>query len=486
MLPIAMFSQTSNQQDFEERRRQMQQEFENFKAQNTRDFENFRAETNAKFAEFMGRSWERFNASQGIPVPKSPEPEKPPVADPEKRLTSQPLPLEKITPQPAPTPRAQPLIQPLPPTPHQTPSTETYAFLFYNTNCYVNLDNSLRFSLPNATEKMVAQTWKTLSNERYDALLSSCLTLREQLNLSDWGYFQMLKTFSESFFGEESDEAVLLQMYILTQSGYKVRIARTDGRLALLIPFKEPIYAYSFLNIDGMKYYIVNKVLQRQSFHVFNHEFPKEQYFSWQTGLPNFSVNLNPPKPFVSKNSEINGVVQTNQNLIDFFNDHPQSDSEFYVHMGLSETVKQTLYPTLRNAIAGQSKFRAAEILLDFCQTAFDYQTCAEQFGHERPFFLDENFFFPYNNCKHRATLYAFLVKDLLNLDVVLLHYPARLSPNGIGHLATAVHFPEFVNGDYFTIEGKNFVVCDPTYIGASIGMTMDKYKQIRAEIIRL
>lgn len=40
-------------------------------------------------------------------------------------------------------------------------------------------------------------------------------------------------------------------------------------------------------------------------------------------------------------------------------------------------------------------------------------------------------------------------------------------------HLAAAVAFDEDVRGDYLTVNGRKFVVCDPTYIEASVGMAM-------------
>ena len=75
-----------------------------------------------------------------------------------------------------------------------------------------------------------------------------------------------------------------------------------------------------------------------------------------------------------------------------------------------------------------------------------------------------------------RSILFSVLVKDLTGLDVVLLYYP--------GHLATAVCFNTDVSGDYLIVEGRRFVVCDPTYINASVGMTMPQYRAVAAEVI--
>lgn len=53
-------------------------------------------------------------------------------------------------------------------------------------------------------------------------------------------------------------------------------------------------------------------------------------------------------------------------------------------------------------------------------------------------------------------------------MDVVLIDYP--------GHIATAVHFATPVEGASVMHGGKSYVICDPTYIGASIGMEMPDF----------
>lgn len=90
--------------------------------------------------------------------------------------------------------------------------------------------------------------------------------------------------------------------------------------------------------------------------------------------------------------------------------------------------------------------------------------------------FADETLFYPYSDCEDRAILYSILVRDLLDLDVVLLHYP--------GHLATAVCFGTELTGDHLTIGDRRYTVCDPTYIHADVGQAMPKFKKIPAEVI--
>lgn len=101
-----------------------------------------------------------------------------------------------------------------------------------------------------------------------------------------------------------------------------------------------------------------------------------------------------------------------------------------------------------------------------------------KQFGYERPLFGDESFYYPRNDCEDRAILYSILVRDLIGLDVVLVHYP--------GHLGTAVHFTENVAGSYYDVGGKHYVVCDPTYIGAGVGEVMPQFENTKVTIVRV
>ncbi len=74
--------------------------------------------------------------------------------------------------------------------------------------------------------------------------------------------------------------------------------------------------------------------------------------------------------------------------------------------------------------------------------------------------------------------MFSYLVRKLLGLDVVLLDYP--------GHIATAVKFTEEVGGSYLQLEDGKYVVCDPTYFGASAGMSMPQYQNVKLSVIEL
>lgn len=120
----------------------------------------------------------------------------------------------------------------------------------------------------------------------------------------------------------------------------------------------------------------------------------------------------------------------------------------------------------------------AACRLLNFVQTAFEYEYDDKVWGCDRAFFAEETLYYPYCDCEDRSILFSRLVRDLMGLDVALVYYP--------GHLATAVAFNDEVPGDYIELGGRRYVVCDPTFIGAPVGMTMPGMDNSGAKVLLL
>lgn len=463
------------QQRFSQRQGQARQQYDEARRKAEEEYAAFRKRANEQYAAAMQRAWQRMGVEPAVPKPKEPAPPRVPKPPVDKLPTTIPLPQAEVVP-PVVLPPA-----PLPPIPEPTPTAPTMQVPFYGTVCDIHTDlKGLRFSLPAVDEQSVATAWKVLSAEKYDGLLHDCLEQREALHLSDWGYLQLLGHASEQLLGKGSNEAVLLQAYLLAQSGYRVRLARGAKRLALLMPFNRPIYGYTYTLIDGVRHYLLSHE-KNDEIYVCDVEFPREQVANiLMTRLPDLGGGASRSRTLQAQRfGTLKATVTVSQRLIDFLNEYPLSEAwNYYALAGLSEEAKAALYPTLRSQLQGKSHQKAAMMLLDFVQTAFDYATDQEQFGYERPLFGDESLYYPKNDCEDRSILYSILVRDLLELDVVLVHWP--------GHLATAVHFPEEVDGDYFTVEGRRYTVCDPTYIGAGVGETMPQFQNVAAKLVTL
>lgn len=509
-------------------------EYKTLRTEQRKEYEEYRKQLNAEYAEYMRQAWPEYKVKPAKPVPPRKEPPKPvvktpeepatlpvilpvpqeepvvepaivpaeepteepavpivepetePVAEPEEEDTDEPeevvLPFDEVVPLAEP---AQPVV-PAIPLPEVTPvvtSVPGHTFSYYGTSCKIaGMNSTHRFVLAGVKEEHVADAWVTLAADKYLSVLAQCAEYREKLNLCDWGYVRFLQEMTESFFpASQRNEAVLLQVYLLVQSGYKVRMARTGDRLVLLLPIEHEVYNYSYLTVDGIPYYVIDKLEAGQSFYLYDRAFAKETSVSlYMTSPPSLpAAEACMVERTLTSTRNISTTVEVDRNLIDFYNDYPvNSQWGYYSSASLSEEAKASLYPILELYTLEESKAEAANLLLNFVQTAFEYKTDDEQFGYERPLFGDETFFYPYCDCEDRSILYSILVRDLLGLDVVLLNYP--------GHLATAVKFKEDVIGDYILLNDGKYIVCDPTYIGAGIGEAMPDCRDEKAVIVRI
>ena len=483
-------------------------EFEQFKQQAYQEYEDFRKQANEEYARFMEEAWKIFDILPPEEPPAKPKPPVPLVDNTEPLLEPAPKPSPDQTPEPTPEPKPatrpvretvrvpDPVVlteiprpdftqterpKPLEPIiPSAVPMTATQNVYLYGSSFPFHLDNYDTPKLKDASEKSVAKMWNQLSDPSYDYLIAECLQQRESRNLCDWAYVKLTQQVAEKQFGKDTNEAIVMQMYLLTQSGYKMRIARDNSdHLLLLMGSKEKIFRYYYFEKGGVKYYILDRKHNKKSLHVFDHAFPKEKSLSLALTQPDLQVEKTETRTIKSKrypNVSVN--VQTNRNLIDFYNDYPINFNwHYYSLASLSPVIKDSLYPALRKAIEGKTDLQAVNILLNFVQTGFQYQTDDAQFGYERPLYPDETFYYPYCDCEDRSILFSCLVRELLGLDVVLLDYPV--------HIATAVCFNEPVEGDYVVVDGKNYIISDPTYIGAVVGQCAPKYKTVSPKVIK-
>ncbi len=222
----------------------------------------------------------------------------------------------------------------------------------------------------------------------------------------------------------------------------------------------------SYYNRNREAYYIISGENNEKGCLIYQEAFPNEKKASLKPSMPLLAERNAEARTFTSKKyPAMTMQVEVNCNVMDFMEGYPQCRHDNYVYMGLSESTKQAIYPVMREAMEGKPLNVAADMLLNFMHTAFDYQTDIQQFGRERPFFGDESFWFPYNDCEDRAILYCIMIHDLLGIDVVLLSYP--------GHMSTAIALPMEVKGNHIVVDGKRYLLCDPTFIGSHIGLSL-------------
>ena len=399
-----------------------------------------------------------------------------PLTTPETMANKKPVPATKPTPTPAPTP-AQPTTKPLSGALY-TASEGRVKVAYCGQALYV--DNTLSGScrLTNLNENAIADAYEQMCSKDYKPLVDDCRKAKSDMKLNDWGVFLLVKSISEKMCSDKNS-AVVMQQFLLNELGYRSKMARRADRneMLLFVAADCQIYAHPYFTKDGLNYYNITSSDACQ-FYMCQKDSPKaRQALGMQ--ISQAPVFEGGKTNSIHKNKAGNVVVSVDipKSLMEFYNSVPQCDFSVYVNAKVNEGVANTVLSTLRPLVEGKSEADAANLLINFVQTGFDYATDDEQFGYEKPFFVEELFYYPKCDCEDRAVLYSFLVRNLLGLDVVLLDYP--------NHIATAVCFNDNVQGDFVTVGGKKYIICDPTYIGAPIGRAMPQFKTVAAKVLK-
>ena len=417
------------------------------------------------------------------PVGPKPRPRPKQVTVPEKPKPTNP---EKQNPTiPAPAPKSEPGQTTEPdrrdePSPKEIAPIEVgrgnFSFDFHGTTVRLPMGSDMKFRLASLSDKSVADAFESLCMKDYGRLVEAYRSVKESLALNDYFYMLLIGDAADAFYGKGSDESALFTMFVAAQSGMKVRVARIQGRLALLYAASPAVYDVTYLELDGERYYIHNlKASGSVSLRTYR-DMPA-------MGMKNVDLRLTAIPKLTVKGARtaersyggINVVTSMSPSLMELYTLVPTTDYEVYRKAPLSERMESDVIPSLRMAVDGKPEVEAVGIILSFVQRAFGYKTDHQQFGYERPFFPDENFYYPYNDCEDRSFLFESLVRRLVGLDVVVLSYP--------NHAATAVCFSGDVAGDAVVHKGKRYVVCDPTYIGAGIGRAMPDFRGVSPEI---
>lgn len=456
--------------------------FNNFKKQTETKFLTFRQECNRQYTDFVRQAWEKMGAEPAVERPQEPE-VKPVVYEDTvstdrinffgRKLVQSVVARFK----PVRTVREQP--KPVEPIKEVEMSKEeeefcSMPFIFFGSEMTVRLDETKRLDVGRITPNRIADILLHLSGTTYDNLLYDCIALRKEHNLCDWAYLLMLKEITDQFCGTDTNESVVLLGYLYYQSGYKVRFAyNDDNRLFLLVASDHTIYGKFSYRLDGEKFYPVQEV--KEDLYISNARFPKEQSLSLRIDQPMEFDDVDSDYRTITSNKypDVTFNVSVNRCLIDFYNTYPASyinGDQFsrwvlYAETPMDNRVKEQIYPVLRSRLEGLSELEAVSRLLNLIQTGLEYEYDDVVWGGDRAFFAEESLYYPYCDCEDRSILLTRLIRDLLGLECVLVYYP--------GHLASAVHFTEQVPGDYYELDGKEFTVCDPTFINAPVGMQM-------------
>ncbi len=460
---------------FEEYMRREQEKMKQFEQEQIEGMERLRkeyaeyvAKRDQEWADYLKKEWENYSAFAAKELPAKPKPKTNPVFDMSSQTESKTISAaraESLKPEPLPA-----VVEQVRKPAEKAVNFRTANLNFYNRSLAIPYDPAMRaFVLQGISQESIGAFWEKISESNYTPAVESLLEAKKELNINDYAYMLLCQYFSKSLYPANANAARLMTWFVMLRSGYSLRVGFNDEAIALLVPTQDQVYQKAYLNIDGINYYIFPD-LKNNSLYTYDEDYRSGKPVSFGIHSP---MNLGGKTAERKVKFEFEGKtydikLNYDPDLIDFFQYYPLLSFETYFNAPMSVQSRETLYAALQPVIGEMDEVRAVNFILRFVQTAFAYKTDPEQFGREKYFFAEEVLHYPYCDCEDRSVLFSYLVRELLGLNVVALEYP--------GHMATAVAFKSPFSGNHLVYNNQRYVVADPTFINAPVGVAMPEY----------
>jgi len=364
------------------------------------------------------------------------------------------------------------------------PIDNEVVFSFYGNSLHAARMRTV--NVPSVREPDVFSAWRDYQRLDVSPVVASLNELSDSLGLNDWFVLELVRYYADELLPSSPPmDRVLLEYYVLSSMGYDIRLARSDLQLILLVPFEQEVYEHYFIHINDKDYYLIYDNLdcdmnEKSVLYPCDPSNNKDSDRGRSFGLlfKDKTLNVSTGDDWLCDFDDgmIHVSCMVSPCVMRMLRDYPMMDLRCYATSVVLPQFHAAIEEQLMPQLEGMSQCDAAEALLHFVQSVFGYEDDIDQFGREKVNFVEENFYYEKNDCDDRAVLFAYLVNSLLGLDVQFVQYP--------GHDCTAVRFTECgTRGNGYFYGDDYYLICDPSYIGASIGRCMPEYRSVKPAV---
>jgi hypothetical protein len=287
----------------------------------------------------------------------------------------------------------------------------------------------------------------------------------DEFGMDDMAYMLFSRKLSNAIYADPN-VAKIFQYQLLKEKGYNVLLTQNAEMVA--------VYGFLDFNILNGTEIIYDGLEYTDLSFEYNLEPCEQQLFERNELGRAIAINENRPPFFKASkgtydlHAEFEGMVyffkgSLNQSLADYYHDLPDIEfGQIYLNYQLSSTAYEHLVGDLKRAISGMYANKQIDFLLDFTQTAFPYKLDKNAIGKEKFAFPEEVLANKYGDCEDKSVLFAYLVKEVLQLPSVAMVYVSQNHLN----VAVAVNHPSF----NFVYKNQKYLICEPSGNGFEPG----------------
>ncbi len=350
------------------------------------------------------------------------------------------------------------------------------SFTFFSENISVRYQEGL-FNSDSQTlnDNFISNLIHHKNLSKLDETIEDLEEYKRKYKLTDWLFYLMIRDCSEVIYNGDNEhfQQVLFCWLILGRMDYKVQLNLVQDKAFISVFTLEKIYEFPvkrygigwLVEITGNG----NKLFQ-ESFTA----SMRANHFM-HTGSRIFSFKLDklphlPSRQLVTKTVDFEHKLKkyeiefsVNSTLVRMIDTYPDMKISNYLNFPLSIEAYNSLIPSLKELIKEKTEIEQLRLLLSFTRQAFKY-------GHDQDHYERINVIFSpeqtllheFSDCEDKSVLFCYIVKELLNKEVILVQYEDNINDNNTNHIAVGVLLDDCI-GIPIRHDKKHYTFCDPT-----------------------
>ena len=366
------------------------------------------------------------------------------------------------------------------------PESDNYSslkgnFLFYGQQIAIHYDKLLALSTTaSVSEDSIAGFWNAFSRSNSNHLVDQLMDYRDMLGLGDWGYFQLVKATSACIFPVNHLGADQMTWALMIRSGFDVRLAFNQSTTTILFPSQNTINGRQSVVIGQQRFYLDSPMKSLllvttpnpfpDNYGIIDLRFYKSLNFRGKLRVQKFVMT------WEKKKYEF--AFRINSDEVRFLTQYPRTDPAIYYRAPLSNALKEDLLRQFYPVLSKFNKAEASAFLLKFVQQEFEYLSMGKKDDRSTGPFAMELMASKSGDDLGKAVLFSWLTRILLELPVVGVQFP--------GYFSAAICFSNQLDGDAYYWKRGKYILADPTFQNAPIGILMPELSGLTPQLIEL
>ena len=337
------------------------------------------------------------------------------------------------------------------------------SFAFYSTQLEVKYHSDiLSPTFTTISEREMVRYFNDLKETPYQSLLEDLLQKKEQLKLNDWLFYELMHKSVEIIYARKQRiQRTLVRWFLLTEAGFDTRLTYLEDQVFIYVHSTDEIYDVPMIEDKGRTFVNISSIHRgiksQPALYLLNYSpNPEGKAFQFYLkSLPDLPPQVQQQNlSFVYEQDTIRLDLEVDNTISELMEGYPFISEREYLEVPLSNTLANSLIPQMKRLVAGKTPEEAVRTLVAFTRSCFQYKEDKEYFGKAKPMIADEVFHYPYSDCEDRSALFYVLIKELLDLPMIIVAFP--------DHLTIGIALPDFV-GNSIQYEGRDYFICDPT-----------------------